>query len=97
MQGRFAYLETSIGGCLDSREQIIVGRIESHGKGAIDNPAADMNSEIHFQEIVVLEDDLLGSRIGSPVSSYVVQAEPSRKSHAGFESVSGLKTLVVGQ
>ena len=48
MQGNFAYLEPSIGGCLDSREQIIVGRIESHGKGAINNPAADMNSEIHF-------------------------------------------------
>ncbi len=48
MQSNFAYLEPSIGGCLDSREQIIVGRIESHGKGAINNPAADMNSEIHF-------------------------------------------------
>lgn len=97
MQGRFADLEPSIGGCLDSREQIIVGRIETHGEGAIDNPTADMNSEIHFEEIVVLEDNLLGSRIGSPVSSYVVQAEPSRKSHAGLESVSRLKTLVVGQ
>lgn len=97
MQGRFAYLEISIDGCLDSREQIIVGRIESHDKDAIDNPVADMNSEIHFQEIVVLKDDLLGSRIESSVSSYVVQAELSRKSHVGFESVFGLKTLVVDQ
>ena len=97
MQGRSAYLEPSIGGCFDSREQTVVGRIESHGKGAIDDPAADVDSEIHFQDIVVLEDNLFGSRTRSPVSSYVVQAEPSRKSHAGFESVSGLKTLVVGQ
>lgn len=97
MQGRFTYLEPSIGGCLDSREQIIVGRIESHSKGAIDNPAADMNSEIHFQQIVVLEDNPLGSRIGRLVSSYIVQVEPSGESHAGFESVSSLKTLVVGQ
>ncbi len=97
MQGSFAYLEPSIGGCLDSGEQIVVGRIESHGKGAIDNSAADMHSEIYFQDIVALKNDLLSSRIGSPVSGYVVQAEPSRKSHAGFEGVSGLKTLMVGQ
>lgn len=91
MQGRFAHIEPGIGGCLDSREQIIVGQIESHGERAVNNPTADMNSEIRFQEIVILQDNLLGSRIGSPVSSYVVQAESSRKSHAGF------KTLVIGQ
>jgi len=34
-----SFLEPSIGGCLDSREQVIVGRIESHGKGTVDNPA----------------------------------------------------------
>ena len=56
-----------------------------------------MNSEIHFQDIVVLEDYLLGSRIGSPVSSYIVQAEPGGKSHAGFEGISSLEALVVGQ
>lgn len=97
MQDRFTYLEPHIGGCPDSCEQIIVDRIESHCKGAIDDPAVDMNSEIHFQDIVRLEDNLLGSRIGSPVSSHVVQAEPSRESHAGFKSVPSLKTLVVGQ
>ena len=75
----------------------MVGRIESHGKGAVDNPAANMDSEIHFQDIVVLEDNLLSSRIGSPVSSYIVRAESSRKSHAGFKSVSDFKTLVIGQ
>jgi len=39
-----------------------------------------MDSEIHFQDIVVLEDNLLSSRIGILMSSYVVQAEPSWKS-----------------
>ena len=48
MLGRFAYLQPSIGGFLDSHEQIIVGRIESYGEGAIDDPAADMNSKIHL-------------------------------------------------
>jgi hypothetical protein len=56
-----------------------------------------MNSKVHFQDIVVLEVDLLGSRIGSPVSSYIVQAKASWKPHAGFQSVAGLNALVAGQ
>ena len=47
-RGRSAYLETNVGSCLNSGEQVIIGRVESHGKCAIDNSAADMNSEIHF-------------------------------------------------
>lgn len=97
MQDIFDYLEPRIGSCLDSRKQIIIGWIESYGKSTIDNPAADMNSEIHFQDIIVLEDNLLRSGVGSPVSTYVVQAEPGGKSHTGLESVSGFKTLVFGQ
>ena len=96
-QRRFAHLEPSISGCLDGRKQIIVDRIGNYREGAIDNPAVDMDPEIHTQDIVVLQNDLLGSRIGSPVSSHVVQAETGRKTHAGFENISGLKALVIGQ
>lgn len=97
MQSKSAYLEPSVGGSLGSREQIVVAWVESRSKGTVDDPAADMNSEIDFQDIIVLEENLLGSRIGRPVSSYIDQSQPSRECHTGFESVSGLKTMVVGQ
>lgn len=75
---------------------MIVGRAENHSKSAIGTPSADMNSEIHFQDIFALEDNLHSPRIGILVSSYVVQAEPNWKSHPGFESISILKTLMMG-
>lgn len=56
-----------------------------------------MDSEIHGQDIVVLEDNLLASRVWGPVSGYVIQAEPGWKPHTGFESVSCFKALVVSQ
>ena len=96
-QDKFVYLESSIGSCFDSHKQVIIDRIGSHCKSTIDNPAVDMDSKIHFQDIIVLEDDLLGTGIGSPVSSYVVQAEPGWKSHASFESISVPKALVFSQ
>ncbi len=97
MQSRFAYVEISIDDCLDSCEQIIVDRIESHDKDAIDNSVTDMNFEIHFQKIIVLKNDLLDFKIESSVSSYVVQAELSRKFHVDFESVFDLKILMIDQ
>lgn len=53
-----------------------------------------MDPEIHFQDIVVLQDNLLGPRIGSPVSSYIVQAETDRESQPRLERIPRLKALV---
>lgn len=54
-----------------------------------------MNTKVHFEDIIVLEDNLLGSGIGRPVSSYIVQAESSWEPHTGFQSIPSLKALAV--
>jgi hypothetical protein len=97
LQSRFTHLQPDIGGCFDSREQRVIDRIGSHGKCTVDNPAVDMDSEIHFQHVVVLEYNLIGSRIGSPVGANIIQAQSSWKTHAGSQSVPSLQTLMVGQ
>lgn len=92
-----AYLESSVGGGLYGGKQVIVDRIGSDGEGAVDNPAVYVNPEIHGKNVVVLEDDFLGSWVGRPVGGDVVQAESGRESHAGFQGIPNLNTLVVDQ
>ena len=82
---------------LHSSEQVVIRRVRCYSERTVDNPAVDMDSEIHTQHISVLQYDVLTSRIGSPVSSHIVYTESSRKPHAGFESVACLNTLVAGQ
>lgn len=56
-----------------------------------------MNSKVHAEHIVLLEDDVFSTRIGSRVSSDVVEAESSRKRKASFESIAGLDTWMADQ
>ena len=91
------YLESSVGGCLYGSKKVVIDRARSHSESTVDNSAIDMNSEVHFQDIVILKYDILGSGVGSPMSTNVVETKSSREAHASFESISGLKTLVTSQ
>lgn len=89
--------QSSIGGRLGSCEQVVVDWIGSHSECAVNNSAVDMNTEVDTQDIIILENNLFASRIGSPVSGDIVQAESGWKSHTAFEGVSSLKTLVANE
>jgi hypothetical protein len=92
-----SYLEPNVGGSLWSREQIVVDRIGSHSESAVDDPSVDVDAKIHLQHVVILEENFFTTRIWSPVSSDVVQAEPGWKRQSGLECVTRLDTLVTSE
>lgn len=56
-----------------------------------------MDTEVYLQHVVILEDDLLGSSIGRPVRSYVIQAQPGWETQSSFDSITRLETLVASK
>ncbi|KAG9533545.1 peptidase M24A, methionine aminopeptidase, partial [Aureobasidium melanogenum] len=88
--------DTSVRCILDSGEQVVVGGVEGHGEGTVDDATVDVSTEIDLHDVSLLENCLVTS-IGGVVGSAVVDAQTSRETHASSDVVALFKTLMAGQ
>lgn len=92
-EGR-VYFETGVCCCPDSLEERIVDGVGGDGECAVNNAAVDVDAEIDFEYVVVLENDFLSSGVGSPMCADVVQAKACGERQSSFECVPFLQTCM---
>jgi hypothetical protein len=90
------FSDTSICGVLDGCQQVVVGGVEGHGEGTVDDATVDVGTEIDLHDISLLEDGLVAG-VGSVVGGAVVDAQTSGETHASSDVVALLETLMAGQ
>lgn len=90
------YANTSIGSILDGLKQRIIHGVKGHGKRTVNNTSVELRSEVNLHHITLLQDHFV-ARIRGVVSGAVVDAQTAGETHATFEVVALLKTLVTGQ
>ena len=88
------YLDTCICSLLSCVEEVVVHRIEGHGKGTVHNPAIHVDTEINLHHITLLQHDVLLPRIGREVSHDIVQRQARGKAQSGDQAGSRLLALI---
>ena len=86
-------LDTGVGGILARIDQIVVGRVEMHGEGRIDNAAVDVHTKVDLHDVLLLEDHLVAG-IRGVVGSAVVDAQAGGEAHAALERVTLFEALM---
>ncbi len=54
-----SFLHAGIGGILDGRQQVVVHGIECHCEGTVDNASIDVDANVDFHDIALLEHRLI--------------------------------------
>lgn len=90
------FLNTCVGSILARIDQVVIGWVEVHGEGRVDNASVDVHTKVDLHDVLLLEYHLV-ARVGRIVGSAVVDAQARRETHTGLERIALLETLVSGE
>jgi len=86
-----SHLNTGVGGVLDRREEVVVSVVERHGKRTVNNPSIDVHPEVHRENVLLLQNNILMAWVRRIMRDLMVHAQAGGEAEAGFAAISRLQ------